>query len=53
MKDLATIIAENSVTDLHPPTTEQEAVMLRHELVRANARARKIRRLLNEWKGAK
>lgn len=49
MKDLAQIIAENAVTDLKPPTTEQEAVKLRHARITAKARVATIDALLHEW----
>ena len=50
MKDLAVIIAENAVTDLKAPTTDQGAVELAHERIRALARVYTIDTLLAEWK---
>lgn len=49
MRDLREIIATDAAVGLKPPTTEQEAVYLRHALIRCEARMDKIHELLCDW----
>jgi hypothetical protein len=49
MRDLREIIATDAAVGLRPPTTEQEAVNLRHAAIRCEARLDKIHELLADW----